>query len=41
MADALIEQLGATGADDEIVECDPELADTAQFCEAYGYVMTP
>ncbi len=23
----------------EIVPCDPNLADTAQFCEAYGYAM--
>ena len=21
----------------EVVECDPALADTAAFCEAYGY----
>ncbi len=37
MADELIEQLNATGVDYEIVPCDPALADTAQFCEAYGY----
>ena len=23
--------------DYEVVDCDPDLADTAQFCEAYGY----
>lgn len=37
--DALLEQLAATGVDHEIVPCDPDLADTAQFCEAYGYSM--
>jgi prolyl-tRNA editing enzyme YbaK/EbsC (Cys-tRNA(Pro) deacylase) len=29
----------ATGVPVEIVPCDPELADTAVFCEAYGYAM--
>ena len=28
-----------TSCDYEIVPCDPELADTAQFCAAYGYAM--
>jgi prolyl-tRNA editing enzyme YbaK/EbsC (Cys-tRNA(Pro) deacylase) len=37
MGDQLTELLAATGADHEIFECDPELADTAQFCEAYGF----
>lgn len=37
MADALIAQLDASGVEYEVVDCDPELADTAQFCEAYGY----
>lgn len=37
MADVLIEQLESTGVAYEIVDCDPALADTAQFCEAYGY----
>ncbi|MEX0846137.1 MAG: YbaK/EbsC family protein [Ilumatobacteraceae bacterium] len=27
----------ATGVPFEVVECDPALADTAAFCEAYGY----
>lgn len=27
----------ASGIPVEVVECDPALADTAQFCEAYGY----
>lgn len=35
----LLAQLDATGVDYEIIECDPDLADTAQFCEAYGYSM--
>jgi prolyl-tRNA editing enzyme YbaK/EbsC (Cys-tRNA(Pro) deacylase) len=29
--------LDALGVDYEIVDCDPALADTAAFCEAYGY----
>ena len=28
-----------TGVPFEVVPCDPELADTAAFCEAYGYEM--
>jgi prolyl-tRNA editing enzyme YbaK/EbsC (Cys-tRNA(Pro) deacylase) len=31
------EQVGSMGIDHEIVPCDPALADTAAFCEAYGY----
>jgi prolyl-tRNA editing enzyme YbaK/EbsC (Cys-tRNA(Pro) deacylase) len=31
------EQLEALGVAHEVVPCDPELADTAAFCEAYGY----
>jgi prolyl-tRNA editing enzyme YbaK/EbsC (Cys-tRNA(Pro) deacylase) len=30
-------QLDQLGVEYEIVPCDPALADTAQFCEAYGY----
>ena len=30
-------QLDGLGVEYEIVPCDPALADTAQFCEAYGY----
>ncbi len=37
MSDAFLEMLDAAGEPYEIVDCDPELADTAQFCEAYGY----
>ena len=37
MSDPVIEQLDALGVDYELVECDPDLADTAAFCEAYGY----
>ena len=39
MTDALIEQLESSGVDFEIVDCDPALADTAEFCDAYGYSM--
>lgn len=29
--------VGGLGIDHEVVECDPDLADTAAFVEAYGY----
>jgi prolyl-tRNA editing enzyme YbaK/EbsC (Cys-tRNA(Pro) deacylase) len=35
--DPLLEQARATGFEFEVVACDPELADTAAFCEAYGF----
>ena len=35
--DAVLDELDALGARYEIVPCDPDLADTAAFCEAYGY----
>jgi prolyl-tRNA editing enzyme YbaK/EbsC (Cys-tRNA(Pro) deacylase) len=35
--DPVVGQLEDLGLEHEIVPCDPELADTAQFCEAYGY----
>ena len=37
MPDPVVEQLDQLGLEYEIVPCDPELADTAAFCEAYGY----
>jgi prolyl-tRNA editing enzyme YbaK/EbsC (Cys-tRNA(Pro) deacylase) len=37
MSDLVLEQLDALGVAYEVVPCDPDLADTAQFCEAYGY----
>ena len=37
MSDPVIATAEATGKGYEIVPCDPELADTAAFCEAYGY----
>ena len=37
--DAVVDSLEATGQPYELVECDPDLADTASFCEAYGYAM--
>ena len=33
---AVREALDATGTPYEVLECDPELADTAAFCEHYG-----
>lgn len=35
--DAVLAAATATGHDISIVPCDPQLADTAAFCEAYGY----
>ena len=37
--DAVVDSLEATGQPYELVDCDPDLADTAAFCEAYGYAM--
>jgi prolyl-tRNA editing enzyme YbaK/EbsC (Cys-tRNA(Pro) deacylase) len=37
MSDGVIATAEATGEAFEIVPCDPALADTAAFCEAYGY----
>lgn len=37
MDDPVLEQLDDLGLDYEVVPCDPDLADTAAFCEAYGY----
>src|SRR4051794_17611650 len=39
MSDALQAQLDALGVEYEVVPCDPDLADTAAFCAAYGYAM--
>jgi prolyl-tRNA editing enzyme YbaK/EbsC (Cys-tRNA(Pro) deacylase) len=33
----VIDELAGLGADYEVIDCDPALADTAQFCEHYGY----
>ena len=33
----VLRSLDATGGEYEIIPCDPALADTAAFCEAYGY----
>jgi prolyl-tRNA editing enzyme YbaK/EbsC (Cys-tRNA(Pro) deacylase) len=37
--DPLIASLESTGVDFEVVPCDPALADTAEFCAAYGYAL--
>ena len=39
MTDPLLDLLTSLDVDHEVVPCDPALADTAQFCEAYGYAM--
>ncbi len=37
MSDQVLDAAAATGHPYEVVECDPDLADTAAFCEAYGF----
>jgi prolyl-tRNA editing enzyme YbaK/EbsC (Cys-tRNA(Pro) deacylase) len=37
MGAELNDALDATGVEYEIFDCDPELADTAEFCAAYGF----
>jgi prolyl-tRNA editing enzyme YbaK/EbsC (Cys-tRNA(Pro) deacylase) len=37
VSDVVLDTARATGHPFEIVPCDPEMADTAAFCEAYGY----
>lgn len=37
MTDAVLDAAAATGEPFEVVPCDPELADTAAFCDTYGY----
>ncbi len=37
--DTVVAHLDALGVAYEVVECDPDFADTAQFCERYGYSM--
>lgn len=37
--DSVIGQLHELGLSYEVVPCDPDLADTAEFCQAYGYAM--
>ena len=36
---AVMAHLEALGVAYEVVECDPDFADTARFCERYGYPM--
>ena len=35
--DPVLDVLATLGVDHEVVPCDPTLADTAEFCAAYGY----
>lgn len=37
--EAVLTAVAATGAPYEVIEIDPELADTAAFCAHYGYAM--
>ena len=36
MSDPVLDQAAALGIAHEVMPCDPDLADTAVFCEAYG-----
>jgi prolyl-tRNA editing enzyme YbaK/EbsC (Cys-tRNA(Pro) deacylase) len=36
---AVLDAVAATGAPFEVIEIDPELADTAAFCARYGYAL--
>ena len=36
-SDLVIDQLHELGVEFDVVPCDPDLADTAAFCDAYGY----
>ena len=35
--DPVLAALDTTGVEYEVIECDPDLADTTEFCEHYGY----
>jgi prolyl-tRNA editing enzyme YbaK/EbsC (Cys-tRNA(Pro) deacylase) len=35
--EAVTRQLDELGAEYDVFECDPDLADTAEFCDAYGF----
>jgi prolyl-tRNA editing enzyme YbaK/EbsC (Cys-tRNA(Pro) deacylase) len=37
IADRVLEALDGMGVSYEVLECDPDFADTAAFCEKYGY----
>ncbi len=37
MSDRVLAAIESLGVEFEMIPCDPELADTARFCEAYGY----
>jgi prolyl-tRNA editing enzyme YbaK/EbsC (Cys-tRNA(Pro) deacylase) len=37
MTDSVLDAASASGHRFEVVDCDPDLADTAAFCETYGY----
>ena len=37
MRDHVLDSLSAIDTNYEIIDCDPELADTYAFCERYGY----
>jgi prolyl-tRNA editing enzyme YbaK/EbsC (Cys-tRNA(Pro) deacylase) len=37
MEDPVLAALDALATDHEVIDCDPELADTAEFCAHYGY----
>jgi len=39
LVDHVLDALSRAQADFEVIDCDPELADTAAFCDHYGYAL--
>ncbi|MEO6651644.1 MAG: YbaK/EbsC family protein [Ilumatobacteraceae bacterium] len=39
MTDPVLDAAAATGVAYDVVPCDPALADTAEFCDAYGFTL--
>ncbi len=39
MTDRLQDILNSSGVPFDLIDCDPALADTAEFCEAYGFAL--
>lgn len=37
MGDPVVDELTAIGVEVEVVACDPDLSDTAEFCSTYGF----
>ena len=39
LTDHVLDALSKAQANFEVIDCDPELADTAAFCDHYGYAL--